>query len=445
MKLTGDNLEIVQRLTRELQKRRTRHRELELTYRGKQAIKVLGIAVPPELRGFEFPLNWNRVYVDAIEHRQDVKALTLPGEDREAESLRDGWDSNDMDAQAPLVHRDVLIHGHTFVSVGANDDDKERPLIRAESARYMIADVDQRRRSMRAALRIYSDPSLMQAPDMATLYLPDSTLQLSRDGVGPWQVDDIDEHKLGRVPVVMMLNRQLVGDWFGESEMADIAPLVTVAARTIMNLQAAQETIGVPKRYVLGATKGDFVGPDGKVRAEWQAYYDSLWAFAKSDSKVGQLPGADLKGFVDTITMLAQQASAVSGLPMRYFGQNPANPAAEGAIRADEARLVKNVERKNRDRGAAWGWTMGLYERIRTGEWPTGGRIGVEWHDPGTPTFAQRADAIQKLAAGTPILSREGAWDELGWTPERMARERGRFADQEADPYFERLATDAGV
>lgn len=48
-----------------------------------------------------------------------------------------------------------------------------------------------------------------------------------------------------------------------------------------------------------------------------------------------QLPGADLAGFYKTITMLAEQAATVTGLPVRMMGQNTANPAAEGSIRAD--------------------------------------------------------------------------------------------------------------
>ena len=39
------------------------------------------------------------------------------------------------------------------------------------------------------------------------------------------------------------------------------------------------------------------------------------------------------------------------------------------------------------------------------------------------------------MMSGTvPVLSREGAWDELGWTEERKQREREYFAAQQADP-----------
>lgn len=68
-----------------------------------------------------------------------------------------------------------------------------------------------------------------------------------------------------------------------------------------------------------------------------------------------------------------------------------------------------------------------------------GSLIKVTWNDPGTPTMAQKADALQKLSGGTAILSREGVWDELGWSEERKARERSYFEDELHDPTLDLL------
>lgn len=445
--LSDDEKALIKNLSARLAKKRKPHDELDRTYRGQQIVKTLGLAIPPDLRGFEFPLGWNRVAVDSVENRQDVKDLIRPGEKVDDAALREGWDANNMASQSSLNHRETLIHGHGFVSVSTNEDDAEHPLITVESSRHMLAKIDPRRRQMDACIRLYSDPWKSWAPDSGTLYLPDSTLWIEREGSGPWKLVDRDDHGLGKVPVIMFLNRPRPGDWFGESEMADIIPLVEMATRVLANLQLAQEIVATPKAILHGAKKSDFVGSDGRQRGEFEAYMDSIWALADANGKVSTLAAADLNNFVVVITMLAQQASSVSGLPMRYFGQNPANPASEGAIRADESRLVKNVERKNRDFGDAWGWVMALYERFRTGEWLDGNRVGVEWHDPGTPTFSQKSDAIQKLSGGVPILSQQGAWDELGWSPERKDRELGYFASERAaqeEPYLNAAAAKDG-
>ena len=121
--------------------------------------------------------------------------------------------------------------------------------------------------------------------------------------------------------------------------------------------------------------------------------------------------------------MLAEQAATVTGLPVRMMGQNTANPAAEGAIRADESRLVKQVERLNTLMGAGWAWALGVAERIRTGSWDADGQISTLWQNPGTPTESQRADALQKSTGGRPFMSVRGAMAEMGWPQQRIDRE----------------------
>jgi hypothetical protein len=208
-----------------------------------------------------------------------------------------------------------------------------------------------------------------------------------------------------------------------------------------MDLQFATEVTAVPNRYFFGGNVSDLQGLDGKQRSLFEAYIDAMLIHPNTDAKIGQLAQADLANYQATITVLAEMASSVTGLPLRYFGQNTANPASEGSIRADESRLVRNVELKNRDRGDAWGWVVALYHRFRTGEWLNGNHIRAEWVDPNTPTQSERADAAQKLAGGVALLSREGVWDSWGWSEERKARERAYLAEEEADPVLGLLAS----
>lgn len=440
---SSEDLAIISTLTRELNRKRKRHDELDKAYRGVRQVEMIGMALPARMRGFEFPLNWCRVTVDSVENRQDIKAMMRPGSETDDAALREAWDINDMDSQAPLLHRDNLIQGHGFVAVSTNDEDPGHPIITVESSRSMIARVNPSKRRMEAALRLYSDPWKMWAPDRATLYLPDKTMWLNRENGSAWTVEDVDDHKLGRVPVVMSLNRRQAGRWVGESEMADVIGPMDMATRTLMNLQMAMEIAAIPRRWAVNVAQDSFVNPDGTPKDSWSAAMDAIWtALGKPglEPKFGQFDPADPKGFVEVIKMLAEQCSSITGLPVRYFGQNTVNPAAEGAIRADEWRLVKNVERKNRDLGDFWGWVLALYERFRTGEWLSQQeRIAVEWSDPATPTLAQKADAIQKMAGGKPILSVQGAWDELNWSEPRKNRERAYLAEEASDPVLSQM------
>lgn len=425
----------------ELQRRvfATRPKDIrhERYYQGRQRLALLGIAVPPELAGFETVINWPRVGVDEIERRMDVRAFVRPGEDVADAQLREAAEANNLDSELPLLHRQVLKLGRGFASVSTNPDDKDMPLISIESAREIAVVVDTRTRQITAALRLYKTDGAFTMFNRATLYLPNSTIWLETGGPGGWKIVDRDDHKLGRVAIVMYLNRRDIGDWWGESEMTDLIPITDAAARSMTNLQLAQETHAVPTRYVLGISKGDFVDKDGKMLPAWEAYMDRFMASANKDAKIGQLEQADLSNFHNTVSFYGKMASSVSGLPVRYFGDNPANPATEGAIRADESRLIKNAERKMTDTGSQHGLLMALWLRFKTGEWVDGNRVSTLWYDAGTPTFAQRADALQKLAGGRPIISREGAWDELGWSEARKDRERGYFEREELDPQIE--------
>lgn len=429
--LPSDQADLVDKLVQRLAATTGDDRKYDQYYEGLQRLEHIGLAVPPELRRFETVVNWCRLVVDSVSDRMRMKAFYLPGEDRASEALRESWDYNNLDSESIAHHQEMLVLGRGFVSVGANEEDPEHPLIRVENPREIAVEIDYRHRRLLAAVRTCRfevDPLTLESRcDEAVLYLPDETLWLVRAG-GRWVVEDRDRHRLGRVPLVMFLNRRRVGKWTGVSEMVDAIPLVDSAARSLTNLQLAGETHSVPQKYVLGMSKGDFVDKSGQPIPAWEAYFNAIWANANKDAKVGQFTASDLSNFHRTIEHYGALLTGVYGLPPRYVGLSSVNPAAEGAIRAEEARLILNVEKKSALAGDGWGWVMGLSERFRTGEWVTGSRIKTDWHDPGTPTYAQRADALTKMYAnGQGILSREGVWEELGWSEARMERERQRF------------------
>lgn len=414
-------------------------------YEGAQRLEHIGLAVPPELRRFETLVNWSRMVVDSVSDRMRMKAFYLPHEDKASEALRESWDYNNLDSESIAHHQEMLILGRGFVSVGANEEDPEYPLIRVENPREISVDIDYRHRRINSALRVYSEAEgAPGVPSAAVLYEPTRTTWLAKDG-GQWLVTDRDEHNLGRVPLVMFLNRRRVGRWTGVSEMADAIPLVDAAARSLTNLQLAGETHSVPQKWVLGMSKGDFVDGQGNPIPAWEAYFNAIWANANKDAKVGQFSASDLSNFHKTIEHYGALLTGVYGLPPGYVGLPTVNPAAEGAIRAEEARLILNVEKKSALAGDGWGWVMGLSERFRTGEWVSGSRIKTDWFDAGTPTYSQRADALTKMYSnGQGILSREGVWEELGWSEARMQRERERFRSQRQDELidFEKVVSE---
>ena len=246
--------------------------------------------------------------------------------------------------------------------------------------------------------------------------------------------------------VEAVVNRARTGAKFadGTSEMKDVIALTDAIARQITNLQVAAEANAMPQKYVVGASAKDFMDEKGNPIPTWQSYFTSVWGITSKDAKAGTFTAASLDNFHSSVNHMFKWAAAVLGLPLRYAAQDTNQPAAEGAIRADESRLIKNCERKQTAFGNALGSLMGMALYVAEGGAVDVDRIATTWYDAGTPTYAQRADATQKLAAGVPILSREGAWEEMGWSPDRMEIERRRFAAQEADPFLDRLSEKIG-
>lgn len=456
MALSPDELHLIQQHRLRLNEYGQADELLLRYYKGVQRLKQLGMAIPPEMRRFLVIANWCRTVVDTINARQQVRSLTLPGEDAADPHLRAIWEASSMTAHVSMFNVDRMVYGRSFMSVGTNERDRELPLVRVESPREMTAFIDPRMEKITSACRFsgWEDgisgsvpigdmwqtwPSYTN-PTKVTLYLPNETIAAVLVD-GEWREADRDEHNLGRVPVVMHLNRRMSGSWVGESQMTDVIPLADSAARSLTNLQFAQEAHGIPRMWMTGVAKGDFVGADGKPIPQFEAYFDAIHMLTKEGAKVGQLDAADLKNFETSMRMYGTQASIVTGFPTRYFGIVSSNPPAEGAIHAEESMLNRSVEEQNEQLGVSLGQVGALALRLATGDWPVGGTTQVDWFDPATPTVSQREDALAKRRASG-VLSREGYWDELGWSEPRKAKEReylAREAREAADPYLQYL------
>lgn len=428
------DLDVLHALRRRLQTRSGKVRRLDAYYDGAQRLAALGLGLPPEMRRLQVVANWPRLVVDSLEERLDVEGFQLADTAATDARLWSWWQANNLDEESSLAHLEALVAGRAFLTVGPNETDPEVPVITPESARSMVADIDPRTRRVRAALRLYNAPDDGGSARSATLYLPDRTVFYDRVSAG-WRATDTIDHQLGQVPVVPLVNRARLADRDGRSEMADVIGLTDAACRTLTNLQGAQELLAVPQRYVLGATREDFVDENGNPIPAWEAYIGRILALGDPDTKVGQFASADLRNFTEVINAYARLVSALSGLPPHFLGLVSENPASADAIRSAEARLVKRAERRTRAFSGAWEQAMRLGMLFVDGELPPdAARLEAVWRDPSTPTYAAKADAVSKLVAAG-ILPVSVAWEELGYGAEK----RRQLADASSDDPIARL------
>lgn len=442
--LTSDEQGLFDSLRQELGHAQAVFDTADAYYDGRQRLEQLGLAIPPELERFTVIVNWPRVVVDSIADRLDVKGFRMPGADVGDAELWRIWQANQMDEQDLMARLDYLIYGRTYKCVGANEESAKTPLITVESPRQMITQRDPRTGKVTAALRLYNVQNGLARS--ATLYLPNETLYLEGES-GPWDVVDVDEHGLGRVPVVPTFRRRRTTipthrTLQGVSAMEDIAPITDAAARNITNAQLGQETHAVPQRGVLGATKGDFVDETGKPLTAWEAYFGSVWALQNKDAKTFQFDASDMVNFERMMDLYARLASGVSGLPPNYFGLAADDAASADAIRSRESRLVKIAERDQVALGNSDEEVLRIAMRIRDGAWSEDA-LGMEtlWYDAGTPTTGARADAVVKLftakdGQGRSLLPREMAMEELAWSPTKIQRALKMLREDEVDPYL---------
>ncbi|WP_062077699.1 phage portal protein [Demequina globuliformis] len=448
-RLTTEDQAIFDRLKGDLVAVRSHLDLLDRYYDGMQRFDQLGLAIPPEVQNFRVIVNWPRVVADAIADRLDVKGFRLPGNDTGDADLWRTWQANDMDEQDIIARLDYQVYGRSFHCVGANEREGE-PLITVESPRQVITDRDPRTRKVTAALRLYKGTPDSQSDDRATLYLPNVTYWLSLDG-GIWEIVSKNDHNLGRVPVVPSFRgrRSTIPagrTYQGVSAMADVIPVTDAAARNITNVQVAQETHAVPARWVAGVSKNDFADENGKPLPVWESYFGVINAATNSDTKFGQYASSDMRNFDTMQTLYARQASAVTGLPPNYFGLSSDDAASADAIRSREARLVKRAERDQVVLGNAREEAMRIAMQIKTGKRdPELEAMECLWYDAGTPTYASRADAVVKMWAasdqsGRGLLPTEMAYEELGWSPQKVTRALALREAENTDPYLSRLS-----
>lgn len=429
--LIPEEMDTLKKLVRKLEAKRFRLQLINAYYEGTFRVLDLGISIPPSLRNLHTTMGWPRIAVDSVEERLDVEGFRFPGASDADTDLWDIWQTNNLDEESPLAHIDALVYGHAFVAVGANEDPTKPPLITIESPLDMECDYDVQSRTITSALRTYNPGEIwgIQAINGATLYLPDSTTHLTVDGQGVWTVVNRDDHRLGQVPVVRMVNRQRSADRVGRSEITpEIMSITDAACRTLLGLQVASEFYSAPQRAILGASEESFQNADGTPKNAWETYLGRVLALERDGEgnvpTIHEMKAYDPSVYTKVYSMYAKIMASLIGLPSHYIDDVTAQPASADAIRSGESRLVRRIGRKMQSFSGAWENVMRLALLIRDGSVDDdANKLETVWHEAGVPTIAETTDAIVKqIQVGSIPSSSDVTLEKLGYTPAERER-----------------------
>ncbi|MGV0636326.1 phage portal protein, partial [Mycolicibacillus trivialis] len=302
------------------------------------------------------------------------------------------WLANDLDQQAPILHREALTFGDAYVIVWARPDGS--PLVTVESPQQVAVIKDPATREVVSAVKRWRT----KTETHAMLYLPDRLEHWRAKTAGAatagYELIAKLDNPLGVVPVVNFCNAaRILGA--GRSEIDDLIPLVNGLNATLAGLAVAQEFTARPRRWATGIELAERPVLDGNgepvLDGDGQPVMETVNPIPEGNramlsendqAKFGQLPGADLAGYEAACRIWLQQIMAVSALPAHMVGITTENPSSAEALRASEASLTARAEARQAVFGRSWEQVARLMVAIRDRVDPASVDPTVLWRDP---------------------------------------------------------------
>lgn len=430
----GSPLWWVKRLEKKLDERRPAIDLLNRYYEGDHPLPIAHEKVRDKFRRMlaKSRANWVALVVDAVAERLQVEGFRIEGEiDNDAWDL---WQRNDLDAEGDLVHNEGLVCGETYVTVWADPDDTETPLITPEHASQMIHEYDPARpRRLAAALKVWLDD--WTGEKRATLYLPEAIHKFSAPksrGVWTERDDERLDNPLKTVPVAVFRNRPRLMSG-GRSEIDDLLDIQDRINKTLFDLMMAAEYSSYRQRYSIGLEipRDD----DGNPKAPFEAAVDRLWMAEDPDVKFGEFSATDLEPYLKAVESDVNAMAAISRTPPHYLLGAIVNISGD-ALKAAESGLSSKAAKRCLQFGEAWERVMRLAFSVLDDPRAKVTDSEVIWRDVETRTEGERVDALVKMATlGVP---KPALWERWGATPQEIERWR--------DMQFEEdLAAQAGA
>lgn len=408
MAITAEEAQLIKKLTTHLEHYVSKNIEAEIYYEGKNKFKNLRIGIPKALEGLKIAVSWGEIVVEALNDR-----INLEGFYSDNDWVNEMFLVNHLDLKSNLAHRDALIFGTCYLLAQPGNTLVGEPevLISTENPNQTFGEVNPRTNQLNNLLQVYIQDGIK----VGVLTLPNETIyfQYLKNGQNNKTIifleDTADyvelgrnEHGLGFIPAVKIVNRPRASRQGGQSEITHpIRNQIDEAVRSYVGAATAREFYAAPQRYLLNVDLEQFRNPDGTAIDGLEAYMDKYIIAGKnadgSNMQAGQFTASSPTAFIEMIKQYAIEISAATGIPINMLGYQNSNPASAEAIEAQQVTLAKHGEDRTKSFGYAWQQIM-RYASILAGQ-EVSGSIRPKWRNTritASGTVAQ-ADAVTKL------------------------------------------------
>lgn len=399
-------------------------------FRGEHPLAFMQPLIKEKLDDRILPMmaNFCEFIVETYEARLDVEGFDYPApkDGPSPEDLWEVWRASDMDEGASMAHTDALALGRSYMVVGDGDSSDDPPLITVESALQMTDIRDARTRRVKSAGKFWTEPGDRPSQDQlwSAIWTPDRDATYRRTGAG-WVLDWEDVHERGAVSVEPLVCKPRTLDKNGRSVFESLLPISDGLNKTLSDMMTSMEFHAIPRRWATGLSERDFKDDNGNDLSVFKLMADQVWAVSSEEAKFGQFDEADLKNFHDSAKLLIKMIGMLVALPGHTTAFDTVNPPSADSMRSAENDFVKREERMQTSFGGGHqNVQRHVLHRMAGKRLPEARLMETQWRDAGTPTVAQKADAVVKKFQAR-IIPLEQARIDLGYSPEQRNRMRG--------------------
>lgn len=442
---------IALKLIRQLNAKWMRNELRRRYYEGHNALKDLGIAIPPPLKTVEVVAGWPAKAVDAMVDRNQLFGFaSTTGSVFVDAFLAEVWDANRLAVEAPAAHTSALQHScaFVFVSRGVIAAGEPEVLISPKSAEDATAIWDARRRCVSAALSVddrdeHGGASLMHLYLEAMEGRPGRVLRLTRNAYGALEAVEVSVFS-GPVPCEPLPYQPTLTRPFGRSRITRAVMYLTDAAmRTMLRTEVGAEFFNAPQRYALGADEDAFTDANGNPVPAWTVMLGRLLALSRDEDgelpQVGQFAQQSMQPNVEQLRSIAQMMASESSLDVGSLGIVQDNPSSAEAIRARHEELGVKIENwRSMVLTPTWKRILGHGARMVDGsdaltrEMST---VAPQWGSWSAPSEVSQAQASQARVTAIPRLAETDVeLERMGYTPDQIKRIRADWDRVAAGP-----------